>query len=88
MKLKEGFIIRELAGRYVVLPVGGDPDGFQGMIQMNKTGAFLWESLSTERTKAELVQLVLENYDVDQEAAEADVDVFVKNLSEKGIIEE
>ena len=63
-------------------------DGFQGMIQMNKTGAFLWESLSTERTKAELVQLVLENYDVDQEAAEADVDVFVKNLSEKGIIEE
>lgn len=88
MKLKKGFIMRELAGRYVVLPVGGDPDGFQGKIQMNKTGAFLWESLSTERTKAELVQLVLENYDVDQEAAEADVDVFVKNLSEKGIIEE
>ena len=88
MKLKKGFIMRELAGRYVVLPVGGDPDGFQGMIHMNKTGAFLWESLSAERTKAELVQLVLEKYDVDQEAAEADVDVFVKNLSEKGIIEE
>lgn len=88
MKLKKGFIMRELAGRYVVLPVGGDPDGFQGMIQMNKTGAFLWETLSTERTKEELVQLVLEKYNVDEETAEADVDVFVKNLSEKGIIEE
>ena len=35
MKLKKGYIMKELAGRYVVLPVGGEPEGFQGMIQMN-----------------------------------------------------
>ena len=37
MKLKKGYIMKELAGRYVVLPVGGEPEGFQGMIQMNVT---------------------------------------------------
>ena len=51
MKLKKGYIMKELAGRYVVLPVGGEPEGFQGMIQMNVTGGFLWECLSEERTK-------------------------------------
>lgn len=40
MKLKKGYIMKELAGRYVVLPVGGEPEGFQGMIQMNVTGGF------------------------------------------------
>ena len=29
MKLKKGYIMKELAGRYVVLPVGGEPEGFQ-----------------------------------------------------------
>ena len=55
MKLKKGYIMKELAGRYVVLPVGGEPEGFQGMIQMNVTGGFLWECLSEERTKQELI---------------------------------
>ena len=40
MKLKKGYIMKELAGRYVVLPVGGEPEGFQGMIQMNVTEDF------------------------------------------------
>ena len=60
MKLKKGYIMKELAGRYVVLPVGGEPEGFQGMIQMNVTGGFLWECLSEERTKQELIDLFLE----------------------------
>ena len=38
MKLKKGYIMKELAGRYVVLPVGGEPEEFQGMIQMNEIG--------------------------------------------------
>ena len=82
MKLKKGYIMKELAGRYVVLPVG-----FQGMIQMNVTGGFLWECLSEERTKQELIDLFLEKYDASREDAEADVNTFIENLSKAGILE-
>ena len=87
MKLKKGYIMKELAGRYVVLPVGGEPEGFQGMIQMNVTGVFLWECLSEERTKQELIDLFLEKYDASREDAEADVNTFIENLSKAGILE-
>ena len=87
MKLKKGYIMKELAGRYVVLPVGGDPDGFQGMIQMNVTGKFLWECLSEDKTRQELVELFLEKYDANKEEAEADIDAFIENLSKEGILE-
>ena len=87
MKLKKGYIMKELAGRYVVLPGGGEPEGFQGMIQMNVTGGFLWECLSEERTKQELIDLFLEKYDASREDAEADVNTFIENLSKAGILE-
>ena len=76
MKLKKGYIMKELAGRYVVLPVGGEPEGFQG-----------WECLSEERTKQELIDLFLEKYDASREDAEADVNTFIENLSKAGILE-
>ena len=74
MKLKKGYIMKELAGRYVVLPVGGEPEG-------------LWECLSEERTKQELIDLFLEKYDASREDAEADVNTFIENLSKAGILE-
>ena len=65
----------------------GEPEGFQGMIQMNVTGGFLWECLSEERTKQELIDLFLEKYDASREDAEADVNTFIENLSKAGILE-
>jgi len=47
MKLKEGFMLRQVAGEHVVLPVGADVD-FNGMITLNETGAFLWNRLEQE----------------------------------------
>ena len=44
MKLKDGFILRTVAGETVVLPTGGVTD-FDMMITLNDTGKFLWERL-------------------------------------------
>ena len=43
MKLKEGFMLKEVAGSYIVIPVG--QVDFTAMITVNETGAFLWEQL-------------------------------------------
>ena len=79
MKLKEGFLLREIAGQTVVLPTGGDLD-INMMITLNGTGAFLWEHLQEETNEAALVSALLAEYDVDEATASAAVTAFVGKL--------
>ena len=79
MKLKEGFLLREIAGQTVVLPTGGDLD-INMMITLNGTGAFLWEHLQEETNEAALVSALLAEYDVDEATALSAVTAFVEKL--------
>ena len=81
MKLKEGFILRTVAGQTVVLPSGGVTN-LDMMITLNGTGKFLWERLAVGAEKSELVDALLAEYDVDRERAEKSVDAFVARLKE------
>lgn len=79
MKIKEGFLLRKIAGQTVVLPTGGDLD-LNMMITLNDTGAFLWEHLQEETDEAALVQALLAEYDVTEETAAKAVAAFAENL--------
>ena len=57
MRIKNGFFMREVAGKYVVVPVGAQTNEFKGMIQMNQTGAFLWKALQRNRRKTMYIHL-------------------------------
>ena len=81
MKLKDGFVLRTVAGETVVLPTGGVTD-FDMMITLNGTGRFLWERLETETEEAELVKALLSEYDVTEEIAAKSVSAFVARLKE------
>ena len=81
MKLKDGFILRTVAGETVVLPAGGVTN-FDMMITLNETGKFLWERLTNEVEEADLVKAVLEEYDVSEERAAQSVAAFVARLKE------
>ena len=81
MKLKEGFILRTVAGETVALPTGGVTD-FDMMITLNDTGKFLWERLAVGAEENELVDALLGEYDVSKELAEQSVDAFVARLKE------
>ena len=85
MKLKDGFVLRSVAGETVVVPTGGDLN-LNMMITLNDTGKFLWESLEKGAEEAELVAALLQEYDVDQQTAENHVALFVKKLIENGFI--
>ena len=50
MKIKTGFMMREVAGKFVAVPVGVGANDFKGMLQTNKTGAFLWKLLEKKQT--------------------------------------
>ena len=86
MKIKEGFIIREVAGSFVVVAVGSAAKEFSGIINLNETGAFLWKALEKGATKDELVAKLLAEYEVDEATARADVDAFVQKLQENQLV--
>ena len=79
MKLKDGFLLREIAGQTVVLPVSGDLD-LNMMITLNDTGAFLWQHLQEETDENALVAALLAEYDVDEDTARKAVAAFVEKL--------
>ena len=86
MKIKEGFIVREVAGQTVVLP-SGDNLNFNMMITLNETGKFLWERIAVGADIDSLVAALLAEYDVDEATARAAVDGFVAKLIKNGFVE-
>ena len=48
MKIKNGFAKREIAGSYIVVPVGKEASEFNGMITLNESGSFFWDCLQNE----------------------------------------
>ena len=55
MKIKEGFIKRQVGERVVVVPIGEAAKNFHGMINLNETGGELWDLLK-ENTEIELAE--------------------------------
>lgn len=87
MKLKEGFIMREIAGEIIVIP-SGDELNLNMMITLNETGKFLWEHLEAGADLDALVQAMLAEYEVDEQTARQGVERFVAKLQENGFLEE
>jgi len=86
MKIKDGFLLRQIAGQYVVLPSGEDLD-LNMMITLNETGAFLWERLQSETNEDALVAAILKEYDVDESNAAYCVSAFVEKLRKNDFLE-
>ena len=88
MKIKVGFILKEIAGSFVVVPVGDDLVDFTLMITTNETGAFLWNCLSEDRSEQELVDMLKAEYEgADDAQLAADVAEFVALLKENNVVE-
>ena len=86
MKIKDGFLLRQVAGQAVVLPTGGALD-LNMMITLNETGAFLWERLGTETDESALVAALLSEYDVDEATAAKSVAAFIQKLNDNGFLD-
>jgi hypothetical protein len=87
MKVKEGYILKNVSGKNIVVPVGEEAINFNGLITLNSSGKMLFEALQRDVEMIQLVQLMLVYYDIDEETAKNDVNAFVNKLKSKGIIE-
>ena len=87
MKIKNNFLLRKVADSYVVVPVGKMSLDFNGIITLNETGAFLFELLQKGCEREDLIAKLLDEYEVSDEKASADVDKFLEKVKESDVLE-
>ena len=88
MKIKEGFLMREVGGKPVVIPDGKKNKDFAGMIKLNSTGKYIWEAIDAGKTQEEIAASMVADYGIPQEKAEQDLDKFISVMKKEGFLEE
>lgn len=86
MKIKKEFILREIVGDIVLVPINKSTSKFDGLITMNEIGKFIWENIESAKDEEELLQRILDEYEVDKDVAKDDLDEFLGKLKEIDII--
>ena len=86
MKRNPNFLLRDVAGTLVIVPVGDAVSAFPGMMTLNATGAYIWELLEQEQTLQTLADALAERYEVSREDALADAEAFVEKLRPTGAV--
>ena len=88
MKAKEGFVLRNVVDEYILMPVGDNIAKFNGTILLNEVSAFVWEKLQNPISKSDLLQAVLDEFEVEKAVAAADLDALLTTLKGYGVIED
>ena len=86
MKLKDGFVLRKVADTYVVVAVGTEAKKHNVMITLNESGKLLWEKLSEGADEKALVDAILDEYEIDEATALADVKKFIAKVNAEGLL--
>ena len=87
MRVKEGFKMRSLLGEHIITAEGAGNVNFNKIISMNSAAAYLWDKIAgLDFNENKLVDMLLDEYDVTRERAEADVMNFVKSMRDAGLL--
>lgn len=86
MKLKNGFVLREVAGQIMVVATGEASKDFHGMIRLNETGKLVWEGIAEGKTADEIAEGMTKIFSVDRERALADVKALIAKMEAAGIL--
>lgn len=87
MKIKNGFILRKVGEQNVVVAIGEASRSFNGIIRLNESGRYLWEKLQRDISQQELLQAMLNDFDIDENTANADISAFIAKLEGAGLLE-
>jgi len=90
MKLKKGFVLREVCGEKVVVGEGLETINFGKLVSLNDTAAWLWKKATElgDFTTEQLANEMTETYDVSLEQALTDIKKLTAQWTEAGLIEE
>lgn len=89
MKVKNGFNLREVCGEHIIVAEGDENIDFSNIISMNESSAYLWEEVQKMGTFTvdNLVELICNQYEIDEATARKDAIALAAQWGTAGIIE-
>ena len=86
MKVSKDFILRNIADEYLLIPTGKAALNVKGLIALSESGVLLYEKLQNECSREELLNALLTEYEVSEAEAAEDVDAFLAQMRELGML--
>lgn len=87
MKIKEGFVLRNVVDEYIVMPTGDNIAKFDGAVVLNDVSAFVFEQLKHAVSREDLLCAILNEFEVDEATAAADLDALLAQFCEVGLLD-
>ncbi|MGM9763698.1 MAG: PqqD family protein [Candidatus Cryptobacteroides sp.] len=88
MRIKEGFVMRQICGEHIISAEGMENINFNKLISLNESAAYLWESVEgKEFTEKDLAGLLIGKYGIDEALAAKDSAAIAKAWHEAGLVE-
>lgn len=85
-RASSSYILRNIAGQYVLVSVGAEIADFCGIVQLNKSAEVLWTLLQKGATKQEMVDELLNCFEIEEAIALDDVNKTIELLEERGMV--
>jgi hypothetical protein len=76
----DNFVFRRIEDETILVPIKDNVGDMGSIYSLNEIGAFIWEHLDGERRLNTIMKLILDEYDVSANQAEADLNGFVTDL--------
>ena len=87
MKIKDGFMLTEFADSFVAVPQGKTDASSNVIITLNKTSAFIWKCLETDKTFDEVLDELTSTFDVDRQKAKTDLEKVIEIFRQKNLLQ-
>ncbi len=88
MQACNGFVLRNIADEWLLMPTGDNIRQFGGTVLLNEVSAFIWEKLQQPVTRDGLLKEMLDEYATDEATAAAALDALLAEMKQMGIIQE
>ena len=88
MKIKNGFVLKEVNGKSIVVATGEASRYFKGMLTLNEMGKRIFTALQTETNETHIADEIMEEYDVETFVVLSDVQYFIRQLRSMNVIED
>lgn len=89
MRIKNNYILKTIGENIIVVPLKEEALRFNGIISLNQSGKFLFETLqNNDLNKDELLKIVLDKYEVDKAVAMKDIESFIKQCMDNKLFDE
>lgn len=88
MKIKEEYILQNIADQWVVIDTNTKSVNFNKILSLNESGCFLWKELEQGSDEEKMITALMNKFGIDEDLAKNDVKKFITELEKIGCLED